>query len=65
MPVQINYVDTFQTRYFQSFENLTKKNSTKYPAVTTTQIQGTNTDGLTTYNVYDQWAIRMVPISGI
>jgi hypothetical protein len=58
MPVEINYVDTFQTRCFQSFVNLTKINSTTYPAVTTVRIQGTGTTALTTYNVYDQWAVR-------
>lgn len=58
MPVQVNYVDTFQTRFFQSFVNLTKINSTTYPAVTTVQIHDTNTEPLTAYNIYDQWALR-------
>ena len=58
MPVEINYVDTFQTRFFQSFVNLTKQDSTTYPAVTTMQVQQTNTEPLTTYSVYDQWALR-------
>lgn len=69
MPVEINYVDTFQTRVFQSFVNLTKSNSTKYPAVTTTRIEppllnGTAFDLLTSYTIYDQWAIRVASLSG-
>lgn len=64
MPVEVNYIDTFQTRFFQSFVNLTKQNSTKYPAVTTTRIEaellpGTSTDLLTSYSIYDQFALRV------
>jgi hypothetical protein len=57
MPIQVNYVDTFQTRFFQSFVNLTQQDSTVYPAITTKQIDTENTS-LTCYNVYDQWALR-------
>jgi hypothetical protein len=59
MPAQTNYIDTFQTRFFQSFVNLTKEDSTTYPAVTTVQVQNTNTEPLTTYSIYDQWALRV------
>jgi hypothetical protein len=69
MPTEINYVDSFQTRVFQSFVNLTKSDSTKYPAVTTVRIEppllnSTNTDLLTSYTIYDQWAIRVASLSG-
>jgi len=65
MPVQINRVDTFQTRFYQSFVNLTKFNSTSYPAVTSVQIDQTpefcsTCEALTAYNIYDQWALRVV-----
>lgn len=64
MPIQINKVDTFQTRFYQSFVNLTKYNSTSYPAVTTRQVDipenCTNCEALTTINIYDQWALRVV-----
>lgn len=58
------YVDSFQTRFNQSFVNLTKFNSTTYPAVTSARISTqefcTNCPPLTTYYVYDQWALRVV-----
>lgn len=64
MPVEINKIDTFQTRFYNSFVNLTKQNSTKYPAITTTRIEpayldGTGTDRLTSYTIYDQFALRV------
>jgi hypothetical protein len=60
MPVEVNYVDTFQTRFFQSFVNLTKQDSTKYPALTTVRYDtDTNTGTLTSYSVYDQFALRV------
>jgi hypothetical protein len=62
MPIEINKVDTFQTRVFQSFVNLTELNSTQYPAVTTARITRyencTTCEPLTSYSVYDQWALR-------
>jgi len=57
-PIQVNYVDTFQTRFYQSFVNMTEEDSTAYPAITTTLID-TNNPSLTCYNVYDQWALRV------
>ena len=64
MPVEIKHIDTFQTRFFNSFVNLTKQDSTKYPAITTTRIepaylQGTSTDLLTSYTIFDQFALRV------
>lgn len=64
MPVEINKIDTFQTRFFNSFVNLTKQNSSTYPAVTTVRIEpayldGTGTDRLTSYTIYDQFALRV------
>lgn len=64
MPVEINKIDTFQTRFFNSFVNLTTQNSTKYPAITTVRVQpaylgGTVTDLLTSYTIYDQFALRV------
>ena len=57
-------VDTFQTRFYNSFVNLTKYNSTQYPAITSARIQQqencTTCPPLTTYFVYDQWALRVV-----
>jgi hypothetical protein len=63
MPVTVTKVDSLQTRLYQSFVNLTKNNSTTYPALTTISIQHpdpscTNCEGLTAYQIYDQWAIR-------
>jgi hypothetical protein len=64
MPVTVSKIDTFQTRFFQSFVNLTKFNSTQYPAVTTVRIDQpencTTCEGVTAYNVFDQWALRVV-----
>jgi len=60
MPIQVNYVDTFQTRFYQSFINLTKIDSTAYPAVTTMQTDAEN-PSLSCYNIYDQWALRTIP----
>lgn len=64
MPVTRTTVDTFQTRFYQSFVNLTKYNSTSYPAITTIRYEYpdncTNCEGLTAYSIYDQWALRVV-----
>ena len=64
MPLEINKIDTFQTRFYQSFVNLTKFNSTNYPAVTSIRIQQpencTSCEALTSINIYDQWALRVV-----
>jgi hypothetical protein len=68
MSVQINYVDTFQTRYAQSFVNLTKIDSTTYPANTSISIgynDTTSGPAVTAYNVYDQWALRVVTDGGL
>jgi len=60
MAISVTKVDTFQTRYSQSFVNLTQINSTTYPALTTSQVQynDTGSDALTAYFIYDQWALR-------
>jgi hypothetical protein len=73
MPITRTTVDTFQTRFNQSFVNLTKYNSTLYPALTTVRYEYpdncTNCEGLTAYSYYDQWALRVVtsvaPLVGI
>ena len=59
MPIQVNHIDTFQTRFYQSFVNLTNINSTTWPAVTSVSID-TENPSLTCYNVYDQWALRTI-----
>jgi len=61
MPIQVNYVDTFQTRFYQSFVNMTKQDSTLYPAITTKQVD-TENPSLTCFNVYDQWALRVATV---
>ena len=61
MPLEIRNVDSFQTRLFMSFKNMTKTSSSSYPAVTSIQIKdfpGTTQEPLTSINIYDQWAIR-------
>ena len=73
MPVEINRIDTFQTRFYQSFVNLTKYNNTAYPAVTSVRIDQpencTTCEALTSYSIFDQWALRVVtnsaPLSSI
>lgn len=63
MPLEIRKVDTFQTRFYQSFVNLTKFNGTNYPATSVVQITnypGTTTEALTTIQIYDQYALRVV-----
>jgi hypothetical protein len=64
MPVTVNKIDTFQTRFFQSFVNLTKYDSTKYPALTTVKIDQpeycTTCEAVTAYSIYDQWALRVL-----
>jgi len=73
MALELNRIDTFQTRFFQSFVNLTKYNSTQYPAVTSIRIDRpencTTCEALTSISIYDQWALRVVtnaaPITAI
>jgi len=64
MSLEINKIDTFQTRFFQSFVNLTKYNSTSYPAHTSIRIQQpencTSCPALTSITIVDQWALRVV-----
>ena len=64
MAVTVKHIDTFQTRFFQSFVNLTKYNSTQYPAVTSIKIDQpefcTDCEALTSFEIYDQWALRVV-----
>jgi len=60
------YVDSFQTRFSQSFVNLTKLNSTTFPAVTTVDVgfrdSDTTTPSITTYFIYDQYALRTIAL---
>ena len=59
MAIEINRPDTFQTRFFQSFVNMTQlSGNTLFPAVTTLQIHATNNEPLSSYTIYDQWALR-------
>ena len=64
--VQVNYVDTFQTRIMQCFFNLTSANPTLYPAISSIQIYPDpstgGVDALTAINIYDQWALRVKTI---
>lgn len=63
MPLEINRIDTFQTRVFQSFVNMTAENSTVYPATTSIKISRpencTDCEALTSISIYDQWAFRI------
>ena len=65
MAIQYVNVDTPVTRFAQSFVNLTQINSTKYPALTTVQVDNTMYDPLTTYSIYSQWAFRTIAVSGV
>lgn len=65
MAIQIVNVDTPVTRFTQSFVNLTQINSTKYPALTTKQVDTTISVPLTTYYIYDQYAFRTIAVSGV
>jgi hypothetical protein len=68
MATAATYVDTFQTRFMQSFVNLTKINSTKWPAVTSAQVEYSDMSSvpqLTAYFVYDQYALRTASVSGL
>jgi hypothetical protein len=63
MAQTVTYVDSIQTRIFQSFVNLTKLNSTIYPAVTTVSLGYNDTTtgvATTAYQIYDQWALRTI-----
>ena len=55
---QVIKVDDLQTRMMMSYVNLTKSDSTTYPAITTVTIDNTMMLPLTTYYVYDQFALR-------
>ena len=61
MPVEVLRPNDLTTRISQSFVNLTKNNPTNYPALTTVRIDYTTaTDRLTSYTVYDQYALRVL-----
>lgn len=51
-------VDDLQTRMMMSYVNLTQSNNTLYPAVTSMTIDNTMMLPLTTYYIYDQFALR-------
>jgi hypothetical protein len=63
MPVEYRNVDSPMTRFNQSFINLTSKNSTLYPATTAVRINTSINPALTAYEIYDQWAFRVVSLS--
>jgi len=69
MAIEKNTIDTFQTRFYQSFVNLTKINSTTFPAITTIRIDqpefNTAAPALTSISLYDQWALRVVTNGGL
>jgi hypothetical protein len=56
----VQYVDSLETRLAGCFVNLTQKNSTLYPQITSVRLQygDTSTNATTAYFVYDQWALR-------
>jgi hypothetical protein len=62
MASEVIKVSTFQEKINSAFINLTEINSTTYPATTSIQIDqpefSTTTPALTTYYIYDQWAMR-------
>ena len=64
MALEINRIDTFQTRFYQSFVNLTRQNATNYPAVTSVRIEQpencSTCPALTSISIFDQWALRVV-----
>jgi len=61
MPVEVLRPRDLQTRISQSYVNLTKVDSTKWPALTTIRIDYTTLkDRLTSYTVYDQYALRVL-----
>ena len=61
MPVEVLRPVDLQTRISQSYVNLTKYDSTKYPALTTVRIDySTRHDRLTSYTIYDQYALRVL-----
>jgi hypothetical protein len=59
MATQIIKIDNLQTRLMQSFINLTNSNSSLYPALTVLQVDKTFSPPLSTYQVYDQFALRL------
>jgi hypothetical protein len=69
--ITYTYVDSIQTRFFNSFVNLTKANPTAYPAISSvrheyndTSLGGSNVPVLTAVYIYDQWAFRVASLSG-
>ena len=64
MPIVWNRMDSFQTRLYQSFVNLTRFNSTTYPATSSIVITRpefcSTCEPLTSVNTYDQYALRVV-----
>jgi hypothetical protein len=61
MPVEFRHPNNLETRLFQSFVNLTKQNPTNYPALTSVRVDpSTFNDSLTSYTIYDQYALRVL-----
>jgi hypothetical protein len=70
MSISVTKVDSPETRLRSALINITQLNSTLYPAVTTKQISyadtalgSTNTNGLTAYYIYDQWALKTYSVA--
>jgi len=68
--ISVTYVDTFQTRFMNSFVNLTKLDSTKCPAITSVRHSYNDTGfnnppALTAYYVMDQYSLRVLALSGL
>lgn len=61
------YVDSFQTKVEQSYVNLTKLNSSTYPAITSVRYEYTDSSStvpaVTAYYIYDQYALRVLTAS--
>ena len=62
MATEIIKVQTFQAKLDSALINLTELNSSTYPAVTAIKIDqpkfNTSAPALTSYYIYDQWALR-------
>jgi hypothetical protein len=62
MAKQFTIVDNFQTKFSQSFVDLTALDSTTYPAITTVSLDqhemGNGVPPLSVYNIYRQYALR-------
>lgn len=53
-----DYVRSFASKEKEAFINLTELNSTTYPATTSIKIDESCTPPLTSYYIFDQWALK-------